>query len=94
MKAARFDGFYYDGRYFEAAWDDDAVHWFCHMGCDTPLEVSMARLWREKLGTILITCPNCQAPWAIEIQSLNRPLAAEIIEVSPKPHKQPPLFPH
>ncbi|CAM3632787.1 hypothetical protein [Parendozoicomonas haliclonae] len=91
--SSRFDGFYFDGRYFEAAWDANTVSWFCHEGCGTRLEIPMARLWSQKLGKIPLSCPACNSAWQLEISSLSPPLSAEIIETDPSASPNN-LFPH
>ncbi len=85
MNSPRFDGFYHDGRYFEAAWDDTSVVWPCHAGCDGKLEIPMARLWQQKLGALNLTCPACQASWQMNIASLSQPVRGDITEVSDQP---------
>ena len=85
MNTPRFDGFYFNGHYFEAAWDDNHITWPCHEGCDGRLDVPMARLWSQKIGTIKLQCPSCHCPWQMEITSLNQPICADILELSTQP---------
>ncbi len=85
MNEPRFDGFYFSGQYFEAAWDDRSVSWACHKGCDGRLEIPMARLWSHKLGTLKIMCPVCQCPWQMELTTLANPIKGDITELSDQP---------
>ncbi len=92
MSSPRFDGFYHDGIYFEAVWDDRAVNWSCHHGCSGHLEVSMAQLESQKLGTISLRCPSCHSEWHVEISSLSKPICADIMEVGLPPSSTQPFF--
>ena len=81
MNSPDFDGFTFDGVYFEAACDGNSVSWSCHEGCEGKLEVPMARLWSQKLGTIKLECPECHSQWQMELTTLSKPIRADIIEL-------------
>ncbi|MCL6271122.1 hypothetical protein M3P05_14445 [Sansalvadorimonas sp. 2012CJ34-2] len=81
MSGPRFDGFYHDGMYFEAACDNQTISWPCHYGCSGHLEIPMAQLSRQKLGTITLKCPSCHSIWQLELSSLSRPICGDIMEI-------------
>ena len=92
MNVPRFDGFYHDGMYFEASWDDRTISWPCHHGCSGHLEVPMAQLWSQKIGTITLKCPSCHSIWQLEISSLSRPICGDIMEIGLSQPPNPNLF--